>query len=121
LSRPTSTFDALPDAFGGRPVVMSMVAPGSTYVDAAMLNGVRPAMTPFAGRTERDTIGNPTEKLGPLPSPWIVQVCAVMLPLTVIVPSAANAADTMLIAAATATYASECAVSFCSLSTKSSN
>ncbi|WP_161950040.1 hypothetical protein [Paraburkholderia monticola] len=42
--------------------------------------------------------------------PLIVQVCAVMLPLKVIVLSAANAADTMPIAATTPAHASECAV-----------
>ncbi|SIT35713.1 hypothetical protein BN2475_50187 [Paraburkholderia ribeironis] len=61
---------------------------------SAMLNGVRPADWPAVASEDADTVGSATEKLFvPVLPPLMVQVWAVMLPVKVMVPSAACEAN----------------------------
>jgi hypothetical protein len=69
-----------------------------------MLNGVRPAHEPAEASVLLDTVGKVTVKsLPPVPLPLMSQVCPVMLPLKVIVPSAARAVSGESISAPMAT------------------
>jgi len=104
FSRPICTFVAgfVEAVLRRRPVDVSTVALGSKKTETLpvfglqferlMLNGVRPLVAPAALSAAAPTVGSVTVKLPVPPLPAIVQVCAVMLPAKVMVPSAANVA-----------------------------